>query len=234
MTWFRWIMRHNQGKKNHILATCLPWKVIFLEFICFCCFICHALCAALRLACWNALFAQNNLWWFISTSNVAAQWRDNQLYSQTTKECSFCSVRRIFERGGLENLIIMKTERNISPLRISPFFCPKLGEDRKKIRSSLKISPVFGPKLGQDQTNRSLPTFCLIEWSDSLPKIQRGAMPQFCILFYTNYTILATQMGGHGTMPPLNTPLVPFNENETFGQIFLAQNLSCNPEARKL
>ena len=33
-------------------------------------------------------------------------------------------------------------------------------------------------------------------------------MPQFCILFYSNYTILATQRGGHGTMaPPLNTPL---------------------------
>ena len=28
-------------------------------------------------------------------------------------------------------------------------------------------------------------------------------MPQFCILFYANYTILATQKGGHGTMPPL-------------------------------
>ena len=32
-------------------------------------------------------------------------------------------------------------------------------------------------------------------------------MPQFCILFYANSTILATQRGGHGTMPPLNTPL---------------------------
>ena len=34
-------------------------------------------------------------------------------------------------------------------------------------------------------------------------------MPQFCILFYANYTILATQRGGgHGPMPPLNTPLI--------------------------
>ena len=33
-------------------------------------------------------------------------------------------------------------------------------------------------------------------------------MPQFCILFYANYTILATQRGGgNGPMPPLNTPL---------------------------
>ena len=27
-------------------------------------------------------------------------------------------------------------------------------------------------------------------------------MPQFCILFYANYTILATQEGGHGPMAP--------------------------------
>ena len=35
-----------------------------------------------------------------------------------------------------------------------------------------------------------------------------GTVPQFCIQFYANYTILATQRGGHGPMPPpLNTPL---------------------------
>ena len=27
-------------------------------------------------------------------------------------------------------------------------------------------------------------------------------MPQFCILFYANYTILANQRGGHGPMAP--------------------------------
>ena len=27
-------------------------------------------------------------------------------------------------------------------------------------------------------------------------------MPQFCILFYANYTLLATQRGGHGPMAP--------------------------------
>ena len=32
-------------------------------------------------------------------------------------------------------------------------------------------------------------------------------MPQFYIMFYANFTILATQIGGHGTMPLLNTPL---------------------------
>ena len=33
--------------------------------------------------------------------------------------------------------------------------------------------------------------------SNLMPNLQRGgAMPQFCILFYANYTILATQRGG--------------------------------------
>ena len=36
-------------------------------------------------------------------------------------------------------------------------------------------------------------------------------MLQFCILFYANYTILATQRGDHGPMAPLNTPLVASN-----------------------
>ena len=43
------------------------------------------------------------------------------------------SVRRIFEMGVQEILRRMKTKRKISPLRISPFFCPKLGEDKKKV-----------------------------------------------------------------------------------------------------
>ena len=47
----------------------------------------------------------------------------------------------------------MTTKRNISPLRISPFSWPNLGEDQKK-RSSLKFSPVFGPNLGEDQENK--------------------------------------------------------------------------------
>ena len=34
-------------------------------------------------------------------------------------------------------------------------------------------------------------------------------MPQFCILFYANYTILATQRGGPWPNAPLYTPLNP-------------------------
>ena len=33
-------------------------------------------------------------------------------------------------------------------------------------------------------------------------------MPQFCKLFYANYTILATQRGGPWLNAPLNTPLI--------------------------
>ena len=45
------------------------------------------------------------------------------------------SLHRISNVGGGRvpgNLRIMKTKKKTSPLRISPFSCPKLGEDRKK------------------------------------------------------------------------------------------------------
>ena len=37
-----------------------------------------------------------------------------------------------FSKGEQENLRILKTKRKISPLKISPFSCPKLGENQKK------------------------------------------------------------------------------------------------------
>ena len=106
------------------------------------------------------------------------------------------SVRRIFKRGGPGNLIIMKTKRKNSLLRFSPVFGPRLGGDQKK-RSSLRFSPAFCPKLGEDQKKRSSLRFSPVLCSNFLPKLQRrGAMPQFCVLLYANYTILATQRGG--------------------------------------
>ena len=65
---------------------------------------------------------------------------------------------------------------------------------KKKERSSLKVSPVFGPKLSEDQKKRSSPTVFVLKPSAQVTK--GGAMPQFCILFYANYTILAVQKGG--------------------------------------
>ena len=37
-----------------------------------------------------------------------------------------------FSKGGPGNLRIIKTKKQKSPLRISPFSSPKLGEDQKK------------------------------------------------------------------------------------------------------
>ena len=89
----------------------------------------------------------------------------------------------------------MKTKSKISPLRISPVFGPKLGEDQKKVFTqilSLSCAQTFCPSY----------------------KGGGGGMPQFCILFNPNYTILATPKGGMAPCPPpLNTPLfaIPCN-----------------------
>ena len=114
------------------------------------------------------------------------------------------SVRRIFERGGPENLRIMKTKRKISSLGSSPFSCPKFGEEQKKkgLHSNLVRFLAQHKSLHRDSVRLCAQTFC--------PSYKGGggggAMPHFCIQFYANYTILATQRGEHSTMPPLNTP----------------------------
>ena len=63
-------------------------------------------------------------------------------------------VYRIFKGGVPGNLRIMKTKRKISSLRISPFSCPKLGEDRKKKKVISQILSVFVLKLSAQITNR--------------------------------------------------------------------------------
>ena len=107
-----------------------------------------------------------------------------------------------FSKGGAEKF--RKFENNEDQNKnfsTSRFSCPKSGEDQKKRRSSLRFSPVFGPKLGEGQKKRSSPTVCVLKPCPSY----KGAILRR--LFYANYTILATQRGGHGPMPPLNTPL---------------------------
>ena len=80
---------------------------------------------------------------------------DQNLRSYSTPIVLTTSVHRIFIEGvGVPgNLRIMKTKRKISPLRISPFSCPKLGEDRKKKVIS-QILSVFVLKLSAQITNR--------------------------------------------------------------------------------
>ena len=76
---------------------------------------------------------------------------------------------------------------NIVSLQFSPIFRPKLGEDKKEKRSSFQFSSIF---LGVGQKQRYSPTMCVLKASAQLTK--GGGMPQFCILIYANYTILAT------------------------------------------
>ena len=79
---------------------------------------------------------------------------DQNLQSYSTPIVLTTSIHRIFKGGEVPgNLRIMKTKRKISPLRISPFFCPKLGEDRKKMVIS-QILFVFVLKLSAQITNR--------------------------------------------------------------------------------
>ena len=66
---------------------------------------------------------------------------DQNLQSYFTPIVLTTRVHRIFNgRGVPGTLRIMKTKRKISPIRISPFSCPKLGEDRKK-RLLVKFCP---------------------------------------------------------------------------------------------
>ena len=105
-------------------------------------------------------------------------------------------VRRILKRRGPG---LRKFEKNKGPNQhfwpkifrhYLTIFCPKLGEDQKNKkdkRSSLKFSPIH---LGVGQNQRSSPTICGLKASAQLTK-GGGGIPQFCILNYANYTILA-------------------------------------------
>ena len=55
--------------------------------------------------------------------------------------------------------------------------------------------------LGAGQNQSSSPTICVPKASAQLTK-GGGVIPQFCILIYANYTILATQRGGMAQCPP--------------------------------
>ena len=114
---------------------------------------------------------------------------DQNLQCYSTSIVLTTSVYKIFKGGGLPgNLRIMKTKRKISSLRISPFSCPKLGEDRKKKVIS-QILSVFVLKLSAQVTNR-------------------GACRNFAYYFMLIILHWRPKGSGHGTMSPLNTPLV--------------------------
>ena len=89
--------------------------------------------------------------------------------------CRTSSVRTIFERGG------RKFENN---------------EDEKK-NFSTQNQFVFLPK---NKVFTQILSFCVLKLSAQVTR--GGAMPQFCILFYANYTILATQRRPWHHAPP--------------------------------
>ena len=101
--------------------------------------------------------------------------------------------------GGPENLRIMKTRMKIFQPKTKSVFLPKIRRRQKKkgLHSNLVR---FSAQNYVKAKKRSLPTVFVLKFSAHVTK--GGAMPQFCILFYANYTILATQRGGHGPMAP--------------------------------
>ena len=88
---------------------------------------------------------------------------------------------------------------------ISPFSYPKLGEDQNKKKGFHSNLVRFLAENWVKAKKRSSSTICVLKPSAKVTK-GGGSMSQFCVLFYANSTILATQRGGHGPMPPLNTP----------------------------
>ena len=132
----------------------------------------------------------------------------------------------------------MKTRMKIFQPKTKSVFLPKIRwkpkKKKKKKRSSPKFSPVFGPKLSEDSPKKGLQSkkkglhsnlvrfltqncvktkkkifahrFCA---QTLCPSYKGRGHAAICILFYANYTILATRRGGgHGPMsPPLNMPL---------------------------
>ena len=94
--------------------------------------------------------------------------------------------------GGPGNLRIMKTKRKISPLRISPFFCPKLGEDQKKKKKK---------GLQSDFVRYCAQTFC--------PSYKGGGGPCRNFTCYSMLIILYWRPKG-GSMTPCPPPMRPW------------------------
>ena len=113
-----------------------------------------------------------------------------------------------FSKGGVRKFRKFENNENqnenFSPQNQSVFL-PKI-RWRPKKKSSLKLSG-FWPKIGKRPKKVFAYRLCTQTFCPSYKGVV-GAMTHFCILFYANYTILATRSGGHGPMPPLNTPLL--------------------------
>ena len=107
----------------------------------------------------------------------------------------------------------MKTKRKISPLRISSFSSPKLGEDQKKCHHSDLVR--FLPPSPKKKVFSQILSVFVQKLSAQVTKW--GAMPQFFILFYANYTILATQKEAWHHAPPKIRPSALLTTFEIIG-----------------
>ena len=113
--------------------------------------------------CWQTSKTKNCFFLLFLFLKDKSQSKDKAFELNVNSNDRATSKRRIFEKGGkrVGNLRIMQTKRNRSSLIISPFSCPKLGEDQKKkgLHSDLvrflakkkkmvftycRFSPVFG------------------------------------------------------------------------------------------
>ena len=100
----------------------------------------------------------------------------------------------------------MKTKKKISPLRISPFFCPKLGEDQKKngFHSILVWFLAQNFVKTKDKKKRSLPRFSPFVCSNFLSKLQRR-WPCRNFAYYSMLIILSWRPKGgawhHSPLP---------------------------------
>ena len=86
---------------------------------------------------------------------------------------------------------------NIISLKFSPIFRPNFGEEQKKkkgLPSNLVQFVLCAPK-----TKGFAYHLCAQIFS---PTNKGGAIPQFCVLIYANYTMLATQREGMAQCPP--------------------------------
>ena len=118
--------------------------------------------------------------------------------------------------GGAENLRIMKTKRKISPLRISPFFRSKLGEDQKKgLRSDLMWFSAQNQVKTKKEKNVFSQILSVFVLKPSAQVTKGGSMQQFYMLFYAKYIILAAQRGGMAPWPLLKCASAQSHEDAT-------------------
>ena len=102
-----------------------------------------------------------------------------------------------------------------------PIFYSKLGEEQKKGLHS-NLVPLFAQSKVQAKNKRLRQLFVC---SKLLPKKggghsnKKGGHAAILHTAYANYTILATQKGGHGPMAPLNTPLPTGNQGWQYGGV---------------